>query len=254
MRFCGRIDTSKAVVQKASHCARFHSDMQPKHNPTFMNDTGKRLNKHARTNRRPWTPGIQKPVQGTRARGTRARTRFTIGPGVVSSDSSIRITTSPRTTARGSQRQSLRCRGCRCGIRCNSPSSTATERQPVDCPTAVGSCSRQHAMDYARSTASGRASVVSTSHRSAEYCHRTDMLREAMGLFLCSSCVERDKTTTLPLQITARKRDQVTQAPLGNLGCPAGQRPPALNTLCCHTAHDCPHPSGERPKRQSSNS
>ena len=240
--------------QKTSHCARYHSDMQQKHNPTFINVTGERLNKQARTTRRPWTPGIQTPVQGTCARGTRARTRFRIGPAVVFSDSSIRITTCLRTIARGSQRKSLRCRGCRCGERRNSLSSTATERQPVDWPAALGSCSRQHAMDYARSTANGRASVVSTLHRSTKDCHRTDVLREAMGRCLCNNCVERDKPTTLSLKITARKRYQVTQGPPRNRGFPGGPRPPALNTVCSQTAHDCPHPREEGPKRQSSNS
>jgi len=212
------------------------------------------MNKHARTTRRPWTPVIRTPAQGTRARVHRARTRLRIGPGAVSSDSSLRITTCPRTIARGSQRQALRCRGCRCGQRRTSLSSTATERQPVDWPTAVDSCSRQHAMDYATSTVNGRASVVSTLHRSTKDCHRTDVLREAMGLCLCNSCVERDKPTTLSLNITERKRDQVTQGPLGNRRCPAGPRAPALNTLCSQTAQDCPHPSGEGPKRQSSSS
>jgi len=203
-----------------------------------MNDTGEKLNKQARTTRRPWTPGIQTPVQGTRARGARARTRFRIGRAVVSSDSAIRITTCPTAIACGSQRQSLRCRGWRCGEWRSSLSSTATERQPADWPTAVGSCSRQHAMDNARSTANGRASVVATSHRSTKDCHRTDVLRETMGRCLCNSCGERDKPTTLSLKITARKRDGVTQGPLGNRGCPAGPRPPALNTLCSQTAHD----------------
>jgi len=188
-----------AVLQRASHCARYHSGMQQTHNLTFMNVTGKILNKLARKTRRPWTPGIQTPVQGTRARGTRESTLFLSGPALLSSDSAIRITTCPRTILRGSRRQSLRCRGCRCEERRNSMSSTATERQPVDWPTAVGSCSRHHAMDYARSTANGRASVVSTLHRSTKDFHGTDVLREAMGRCLCNSCVKRNKPTTLSL-------------------------------------------------------
>ena len=109
-----------AVLQKTLHCSRYHSDMQQKDNPNFMNVTGEILNKPARTTRRPSTPGIQTPVQRTCARGTQARTRFRVGPAVVSRDSSIRITMCPRTIARCSQRQSLRCRGCRCGERRNS--------------------------------------------------------------------------------------------------------------------------------------
>jgi len=95
---------------------------------------------------------------------------------------------------------------------------------------------------------------VSTLHRGTKDCHRTDVLRDAMGRFLRNSCVERDKPTTLWLKIAARKRYQVTQGPLGNRACPAGPRPHALNNLCSQTAHVCPHLSGEGPKRQSSNS
>ena len=95
---------------------------------------------------------------------------------------------------------------------------------------------------------------MSTFNRSTEECHRTDVLREAMGRCLCYSCVERDKPTTLSVKITARKSDQMTEGPLYNGGCPAGPRSHARNTLCSQIAHDCPPPSGEGPEEESSNS
>ena len=90
-----------AVLQKTSHCARTHNDMQQKYKSTFINVTEKTLEIDVRTTRCQLMPFIQTPLRATRARGSRARNRFWFGSSVCVSDCAFGNATCQETDGRG---------------------------------------------------------------------------------------------------------------------------------------------------------